>query len=123
MNLLSGLDHILVEAPAGCEEAARAFYSGIFGLPEIEKPVQLRQKGGVWFLLPDGRQLHVGVTADFVPRQKGHPAFRTESLDKVKQILEQLRIAYVCDHQADFPRIFLNDPWENRFEILERVDA
>ena len=34
MSLLTGIDHLLIEAPAGCEEAARAFYGGVLGLLE-----------------------------------------------------------------------------------------
>ena len=38
-----------VAAPPGCEPAARQFYGGLLGLPEIEKPEPLRERGGVWF--------------------------------------------------------------------------
>ena len=62
------------------EEAARAFFGGFLGLPELLKPGALRARGGAWFALPDGRQLHVGVTPDFVPREKGHPALRCPDL-------------------------------------------
>ena len=63
--LLTGLDHVQIEAPAGCEPQARAFYAGVLGLPELRKPAPLEARGGCWFALPDGRQLHVGVTPEF----------------------------------------------------------
>lgn len=56
MTLVAGLGHIQIEAPAGGEADAHAFY------------------GRVWFGLPDGRQLHVGVVAGFAVRTGGHPA-------------------------------------------------
>jgi hypothetical protein len=31
------------------EDKARAFYSGLLGIPEIEKPAPLAARGGVWF--------------------------------------------------------------------------
>ena len=45
-----GLDHVQVAAPRseGVEEEARAFYGGLLGLREIEKPDVFNQKGGVW---------------------------------------------------------------------------
>lgn len=45
MSLLTGIDHLLIEAPAGCEEAARAFYGGVLGLPELCKPAALQKNG------------------------------------------------------------------------------
>ena len=44
-----GINHIQIEAPPGCEGAARAFYGDVLGLEEIEKPENLRLRGGVWF--------------------------------------------------------------------------
>jgi len=55
------IDHVQLAAPAGCEEAARRFFGGVLGLAEIEKPASLRPRGGVWFALGAGQQLHVGV--------------------------------------------------------------
>ncbi|CAM4027303.1 hypothetical protein [Deinococcus frigens] len=79
-TLITGLDHFQVEAPAGCEAAARAFYGEFLGLPELRKPAPFLNNGGVWFALADGRQLHVGVAPDFVPRDKGHPALRCDDI-------------------------------------------
>ena len=68
-------DHVQVAAPPGCEEAARRFYGELIGLPELEKPAQLRGRGGVWFSL-SGAQLHVGVAERFVAADKAHAALR-----------------------------------------------
>ena len=46
MPLISGLDHVQLEAPAGCEAAARAFFGGVLGLPELQKPAALQKNGG-----------------------------------------------------------------------------
>lgn len=119
MSLLTGIDHLLIEAPAGCEEAARAFYGGVLGLPELFKPAALQKNGGAWFALPDGRQLHIGVTPDFQPRRKGHPAFRTSDLNAVEAHLSQHGIPFRPDEEAGVPRVFLQDPWGNRLEIVQ----
>ena len=60
------LDHVQVAAPKGCEEAARRFYSEICGMPQIEKPEGLKNRGGAWFQC-GAQQIHVGVVADFSP--------------------------------------------------------
>ena len=71
------LDHVQVAAPAGCEGQARRFYGALLGLDEVEKPEALRTRGGVWFALGGGAQLHVGVVSEgFVAALKAHPALR-----------------------------------------------
>lgn len=45
-----GLHHAQITIPKGAEEAGRAFYCGLLGLPEIEKPDALKGGGGLWLL-------------------------------------------------------------------------
>ncbi len=54
------LSHVNVTLPPGGEQAARAFYGGLLGLPEIPKPEAIRARGGVWF---DAGGLHVHLSA------------------------------------------------------------
>ncbi|WP_261664121.1 VOC family protein [Deinococcus sp. Marseille-Q6407] len=119
MTLLTGLDHVQIEAPAGCEAAARQFFTGVLGLPELSKPPILAARGGCWFGLPDGRQLHVGVAADFQARHKGHPALRCADLGAVGQQLDTHGVSWQADEEAGVPRLFLQDPWGNRLEIVQ----
>jgi hypothetical protein len=65
--MIVGLDHVQGAAPAGGEAAARAFYGELLGLRELPKPAELRARGGAWFDVGDGRQLHVGIDAEFAP--------------------------------------------------------
>ncbi|MEF2276707.1 glyoxalase [Deinococcus sp. YIM 134068] len=117
-TLISGLDHVQVEAPAGCEAQAWAFFGDFLGLPELAKPEALRSRGGVWFGLPDGRQLHVGVTPDFVPREKGHPALRCANLAAFCAHCQAHGIPYHADDEAGVARVFLRDPFGNRLEVV-----
>ncbi|MDV6375996.1 glyoxalase [Deinococcus arenicola] len=118
-TLITGLDHFQVEAPAGCEADARAFYGGFLGLPELRKPAALEKNGGVWFALPDGRQLHVGVAPDFVPREKGHPALRCDSITAFVAHCDAHGISCQADGEAGIPRVFLKDIFGNRLEVVE----
>ncbi|CAM4036779.1 glyoxalase [Deinococcus marmoris] len=118
-TLITGFDHFQVEAPAGCEADARAFYGGFLGLPELRKPAAFLNNGGVWFALPDGRQLHVGVAPDFAPREKGHPALRCDDIGAFGAHCDTHGIPYVSDAEAGVPRIFLKDIFGNRLEVVE----
>jgi catechol 2,3-dioxygenase-like lactoylglutathione lyase family enzyme len=109
------LDHVQVAAPAGCEPAARAFYGDVLGLHELEKPEPLRSRGGVWFALADGRQLHVGVEADFAPARKAHPAFAVDDLDALAARVGDVRWD---DELPGVRRFYASDPWGNRLEFV-----
>src|SRR4051794_26128089 len=110
------LDHVQLAAPAGCEEAARAFFGGLLGLEELAKPEALRGRGGAWFALPDGRQLHVGAEAAFAPAAKAHPAFVVEGFDELRAHFGE---AGVDDDSIPGVRRFYGpDPWGNRLEFV-----
>jgi catechol 2,3-dioxygenase-like lactoylglutathione lyase family enzyme len=105
------IDHVQVAAPPGCEADARAFYGGVLGLREVEKPESLRGRGGVWF-----EQLHVGVEEDFRPARKAHPAFRVDDLDALAA-----RIGDVTwdDALPGVRRFYASDPFGNRLEFIQ----
>lgn len=115
-----GLDHVQVAAPIGSESAARRFYGGLLGLFELEKPEALRDRGGVWFAC-GAHQLHVGVTGDFSPATKAHPALRVRLTD-LDLIAEQLTAAgSMVQWDNAIPgtrRFYTADPWGNRIELI-----
>jgi catechol 2,3-dioxygenase-like lactoylglutathione lyase family enzyme len=110
-----GLDHVQLAAPPGCEAQARAFFGALLGLAELEKPPALAARGGVWFALPDGRQLHVGVESPFVPAAKAHPAFLVSEFDS-------LRAHFGAEEDEELPgvrRFYAADPFGNRLEFVD----
>ncbi len=120
------LDHVQVAAPPGCEAAARAFYGEALGLPEIEKPAPLGSRGGVWFALGDGAQLHVGVADPFAAARKAHPALRVGDahLHALARRLHDAGSTVTWDHELpDVRRFFTADPWGNRLELLSTDGA
>ncbi|MBZ9714169.1 VOC family protein [Deinococcus multiflagellatus] len=119
MTFITGLDHVLLEAPAGGEPAARAFYGAFLGLTEVPKPPVLQVRGGVWFALPDGRQLHLGVAPDFAPRLKGHPALRSADLAAFVAHCAAHGVPTRPDQEGGVPRVFLHDPFGNRLEVVQ----
>ena len=119
---LTGLDHVQLAAPRGCEQAARAFFGGLLGLEEVEKPESLRARGGVWFALADGRQLHVGVAEPFAPATKAHPAFRVEGYDALRRRLLDAGVAVSDDEEIPgVRRFYAADPWGNRLEFVHVI--
>ncbi|AYC28524.1 VOC family protein [Paenisporosarcina cavernae] len=116
---LKRLDHIQLSAPIGSEMKAREFYNKILGLPEVEKPEELKKRGGCW--CSNGSvHVHIGVEQSFVAAKKAHPAFEVDALDEWKEHLSMHSIAYVIDDALPGAnRIYVNDPFGNRLEILE----
>jgi len=123
VTAVAGLHHVQVAAPPGCEGAARAFYGGLLGLPEIEKPLLLALRGGCWFEVGAG-ELHIGVEDPFRPAEKAHPAFEVGSVSALEALAASLASAGVEVRWADdaeIPgqrRFHVSDPWGNRLELI-----
>ena len=66
---IEGIDHIQLAMPAGHEETARFFYSGILEIPEVPKPPELAKRGGVWFE-SDQVKVHLGIDPEFRPARQ-----------------------------------------------------
>lgn len=120
---LIGLDHVQVAAPRieGVEEQVRAFYGGLLGLKELEKPEILKSKGGVWFALGRG-ELHVGLEDQFTPARKAHPALLVQDLPSLRRKLEEARIEIAeAEPIPGISRFYVSDPFGNRIELMERI--
>jgi len=119
--MIDGLDHVQVAAPPGCEREARGFYGRLLGLRELEKPEELRARGGVWFAA-GAQELHVGVDEGFTPAGKAHPGLRVGSDAELDALAEVLVTAgadvHWDDRIAGRRRFFTADPWGNRIEVL-----
>jgi hypothetical protein len=85
----------------------------------VEKPEALRARGGVWFALGDGRQLHIGVEEGFTPARKAHPAFRVKEIELLAERLTAGGAQVSWDEALPrVRRFFTADPWGNRLELL-----
>ncbi len=118
MNGAIALDHVQLAMPRGGEAAARAFWGGIIGLAEIEKPAALRARGGLWYLL-NHAELHLGVETPFSPAHKAHPAFRVTDIDALASRLSAADHPLTWDSAIpNRKRFFTADPFGNRLEFL-----
>jgi len=120
---VAALDHIQLAMPPGGESKARAFYEGILGIPEVPKPPNLAKRGGCWFERGP-LKVHLGVEADFRAARKAHPAFLVEDLDALKADIENAGYALKSDEPlAGYSRIYVDDPFENRIELMEPLPS
>lgn len=118
-----GIHHIQLAMPAGREQEAVDFYSGVLGFEQIPKPEHLRKRGGAWFAL-DEIQVHLGVDDPFVPARKAHPALTVTNLDALQEHLESSGIEIVWDTQLDgHRRFYVHDCFGNRLELIERMPS
>ena len=118
--MIKGLDHVQLAMPRGGEQRARTYFGGMLGLEELEKPEALALRGGVWFLLPDGRQIHLGVEEPFRPNEKAHPALVCAVLEGLALRLgEHGHPVRWNGELAPRRRFYSEDPFGNRLEFLE----
>tara|TARA_R110000824_G_scaffold24090_1_gene85327 strand:+ start:25450 stop:25818 length:369 start_codon:yes stop_codon:yes gene_type:complete len=117
------LDHVQLAMPAGEEASARAFYTGILGIPETPKPPNLAKRGGCWFergLL----KVHLGVERDFTPAKKAHPALLVQGLCELIVKLERAGFSPQSDEPLEgYDRVYVADPFGNRIELMEPLEV
>jgi catechol 2,3-dioxygenase-like lactoylglutathione lyase family enzyme len=116
---IRAIEHVQLAMPPGGEPKAREFYSHLLGIPEIEKPNQLAQRGGCWF--EDGDlKIHLGVDSDFRPSRKAHPGLLVDQLGSLVSNLS--RAGYQVredDAMPGYHRAYVDDPFGNRVELME----
>jgi catechol 2,3-dioxygenase-like lactoylglutathione lyase family enzyme len=121
------LHHVQVACPPGGEDAARRFYRDALGLTGVEKPADLRGRGGVWFRGYDAlgavsAEVHVGVEDPFSPARKAHPAFVVDDLDAVAASVVAAGFDVDDRERETFPgyhRFHTHDGAGNRVEVLQ----
>ena len=118
---IEALDHVQLAMPAGREAEARAFYTGILGIPERPKPAGLATRGGCWFER-GALKVHLGVEADFRRARKAHPAFIVTDLPGFAAALQAAGCTTWNDEPlAGYDRVYVDDPFGNRLELMEPV--
>lgn len=116
------IDHVQLAMPAGGEDAAREFYRGLLGIPEVQKPTTLARRGGVWFQSHDVK-IHLGVDPDFRSARKAHPALLVRGLPALVQRLREAGVEVVDDESPPgYDRVHVADPFGNRLELMEARD-
>jgi catechol 2,3-dioxygenase-like lactoylglutathione lyase family enzyme len=115
------LDHIQLAMPSGRESEACAFYEGVLGIPQVQKPANLAKRGGCWFER-GAVKIHLGVDDDFRPARKAHPALLVDDLPALRVAIEAAGFVLKSGEPlSGYDRIYVEDPFGNRIELLEPV--
>jgi catechol 2,3-dioxygenase-like lactoylglutathione lyase family enzyme len=117
---ISGIDHVQMTAPRALEAETLDFYRNVLGLREIEKPPELKARGGAWFVAGD-MQFHIGIDPDPSPRSKRHVCFLVPDLGRARTAAVAKGVAIEEEGEAEgLKRFFVRDPAGNRIEIGQR---
>ena len=122
--MIIGIDHVQITVPADAVVEARAFYCGLLGLREVEKPAALHGRGGFWLQVGD-HHVHVGVEEGVARHAtKAHVAYAVTDVAHWRSrlaaagvtILDALPIS--CSDRFEF-----RDPFGNRVELIGAVQV
>jgi catechol 2,3-dioxygenase-like lactoylglutathione lyase family enzyme len=117
---VAAIEHVQLAMPPGREQAARDFYQGILGIPEVPKPAHLASRGGAWFER-GALKIHLGVETDFRPARKAHPALLVIDLPELVARLKAHNMQVIDDDPLPgYFRVYIADPFGNRIELMER---
>jgi catechol 2,3-dioxygenase-like lactoylglutathione lyase family enzyme len=118
--MILAIDHVQITVPANAVAEARAFYCGVLGLREVEKPATLQERGGFWLQVGD-RQVHVGTEEGVVRHAtKAHVAYAVTEIGEWRARLTAAGV----DVFDGIPipgreRFEFRDPFGNRVELIE----
>ena len=117
-----GLHHAQITVPKDKEPAAKAFYCGVLGLPEIPKPESLKSRPGFWVQAGD-RQVHVRLE-DGVDRTatQAHLAYEVDDVNAWRKKLIDAGISTLDSIPIEgFERFEFRDPFGNRVEFISAI--
>jgi catechol 2,3-dioxygenase-like lactoylglutathione lyase family enzyme len=116
-----GIHHVQLAMPAGGEAAARRFYAGLLGIPEVPKPTDLAKRGGAWFETANVR-VHLGVEQKFTPARKAHPGLLVTDLKVLGLRLTNAGYEVTeAEPLEGYLHVYVNDPFGNRLELLQAL--
>lgn len=121
MAEIQRVQHVSVPMPTGGHDAARSFYAGVLGLPEVTPPSTLGHLQLVWFRMACGQEIHCFGDAQPEPN---HPAQHLcLEVDDLDTVLDQVRGHGVAVEETisitNRPRAMIRDPFGNLIELTQ----
>jgi catechol 2,3-dioxygenase-like lactoylglutathione lyase family enzyme len=116
------------DAP-GALDTARKFYVEVLGLEQLPRPENTDSgRPGLWLGIgQSGQQIHISLDPDATNHNEAsrrHAAFLVNDLDAVHEKL--VKAGARVDSANQFPgqrRFFCRDPFGNRIELVQLLDA
>lgn len=118
------LQHAAITVPAQRLDEARAFYSGVLGLREVQRPPELHDRPGIWYSF-GSTELHIqGRETSGVADPDYHPALIVDDIDAWRALFREHGVE-VHDQPTIFGRrrFDVRDPFGNRIELTTEGDA
>lgn len=114
---ITGIHHVQIAIPPGCDDLARAFYGQLLGLPEAPKPPTVSHQG-VWY--EDGPvRIHLGVDPDFTAARKAHVGLVVTDLQRLVDLLRSQGFPVAeAAPLGGYERVHVHDPFGNRVELM-----
>jgi len=116
---ISRLDHVALHV--NDLERARKFYEDVLGWTASETSDEVRSRGIVWYELPDGRQVHLFQTDDFLPINRAHLALLVDDVPGWHAFFVESGIEIVEPSVSLYnaERFFVRDPSGNLIEFVK----
>ncbi len=119
--MIQGVDHVQLPIPIGASARARAFYQTMLGLAEVRDPL-LDRPGTLHFSIGWQRlDLSEGHYTGVAPQ--AHIALRVHRLRALsRELIAAGHRIEVSPLPSGEDRIFVEDPFGNRLELIEPAD-
>jgi catechol 2,3-dioxygenase-like lactoylglutathione lyase family enzyme len=114
-----GVDHVQLRDAGRRRGQGAGLLRRLAGRAGGAEARDLAKRGGVWFESPQVK-IHLGVEAEFRPARKAHPALLVDGLAELVATLRAAGCDVVEEPLAGRPRAYVNDPFGNRLELIER---
>ena len=120
---ITSINHVQVTVPPRLENQCKAFYGGLLGLREVEKPEPLKARGGAWYEIgqetdPVQLPLRIEDGADG-NTSKRQVCYLVPDLGDAKAQFEAscIEITDEATEPNGLKRFFIRDPAGNKIEI------
>jgi catechol 2,3-dioxygenase-like lactoylglutathione lyase family enzyme len=114
--------HVNVTVPRELEDAAKHFYEVVMGLTVLQKPEELRGRGGAWYQLGQV-QLHLSIERGSVEggASKRHICYQFSDIAEAESRFREAGVEIIPDDQPmhGWPRFYVRDPGGNMLEIAQ----
>ncbi len=113
------LDHVAIHV--NDLEQACQFYEEILGWTPSEAAAEVRERGIVWYDLPDQRQVHLFRTDDPLPINRAHFALLVNEVSAWREYLLKSGVEIVEPSVTLYnaERFFVRDPSGNLVEFVK----
>jgi catechol 2,3-dioxygenase-like lactoylglutathione lyase family enzyme len=117
---ITAVDHVNITVPRPQEAECLAFYRNVLCLREVEKPPELKVRGGAWFQV-GGTQVHISLEDQTGPPSRRHVCFLIPDLAAAEAWMRKNGVVIEPGDKAEgLARFFIRDPAGNRIEIGQK---